>query len=117
MADGAHPRWIDGDMEQPWFRDLIAGSTAEHAADLTGWAERIAHTYSRGGTLEVTAVVWALLDRIDALQADREAYAAQKAAEELRDAAEACDRIGVPAQAAVFRARAAALTPATEEKL
>jgi hypothetical protein len=59
------PRWIDGEMAEPWWRDLIAGITADHADDLTEWAERVATTYGRSGSLEVTALVWALLDRID----------------------------------------------------
>lgn len=66
QADGKRrARWIDSPMLEPWHRDLIAGATAQHSQDLRGWAERIAETYSKSGTLEVTAVVWALLDALD----------------------------------------------------
>lgn len=67
QGDEVRPRWIDGEMSDPWWRDWVAGITAEHADDLEDWAERIAATYGREGTLEVTACVWALLDRIDHL--------------------------------------------------
>jgi hypothetical protein len=57
-------------MHEPWFRDLVCAVTAAGVNELPDWAERVAHSYSRSGSLEVTAVVWALLDEIDRLRSD-----------------------------------------------
>lgn len=61
------PRWVDAEMQEPWHRDLLQTAATTHppAAHLQEWAERIAYTYSKAGTLEVTACVLALLDALD----------------------------------------------------
>ena len=57
-------------MEEPWHRDLVGKVIGEHGDDLPQWAERVAHKYSRSGTLEVTAVIWALLDKLAVAHAE-----------------------------------------------
>lgn len=68
-AKQPRPRWVDSEMQEPWHRDMLVGLTVHHSRtvdDLRRWAEGIARTYSKSGTLEVTACIWALLDALDA---------------------------------------------------
>lgn len=59
-------------MREPWHRDLIVGRTASHPdrAAVVGWARGVAEVYSRSGSLEVTACIWALLNELDAALTD-----------------------------------------------
>ena len=60
------------EMRDPWHRDIVLGMLTDTRRDLTEWAESVAHAYSKSGTLEVTAVILALLDEIETLRATTE---------------------------------------------
>lgn len=68
-------------MREPWQRDLIVGMLSDTRRPLPEWAELVAHHYSCSGSLEVTAVIWALLAENGRLRRD---LAASEGSEDAR---------------------------------
>jgi len=59
------------EMREPWHRDLILGMVASRI-DVDRWASSMAYTYSKSGTLEVTALIVAMRAEQAALTAEAE---------------------------------------------
>ena len=59
------------EMREPWHRDLILGMIAS-CIDVDQWASSMAYTYSKSGTLEVTALILTMRAEIERLRGGRE---------------------------------------------
>ncbi len=70
------PSALTIEMAEPWARDWMLGCLADPTTqDREGWARKVARHYGRSGTLEVTAVISALLDELHlAVAHDRQPY-------------------------------------------
>jgi hypothetical protein len=55
------------EMREPWHRDLILGMVTS-CTDVDRWASSVAYTYSKSGTLEVTALILAMRASIEELE-------------------------------------------------
>lgn len=64
------------EMAEPWARDWMLGCLADPTTqDREAWARSVAYHYGRSGSLEVTAVICALLDELHlAVAHDRQPY-------------------------------------------
>jgi hypothetical protein len=115
------PIWVDAPMAESWHRDAVAGLIAQHR-DLKDWGMRVAETYGRSGTLEVTAVVWALMDAVAGVLAQQDEARARLSlvrdrADQWDDMARDHDEQGATTTALVYRAHAKLLRRALDGNL
>jgi hypothetical protein len=63
VTDRALTEALTADMAEPWWRDLLIQTIADHRDDLDDWSKHVVETYGRSGSIEVAACILALRAR------------------------------------------------------
>lgn len=65
MTDSALTEALTANMTEPWWRDSLIQTIADHdhLDDLDDWSKRIVEAYGKSGSIEVAACILALRAR------------------------------------------------------